>query len=96
MKIKTKSGFTCNISDHLMNDYRFLKAHRALSSTDAKKSVQAVVDLVSIVFNDETEEERFLQHLADEEGRVPTEKVYQELGEILVAAGEKNKSVKNS
>lgn len=96
MKVKTSSGFACDIPEGLANDFRFLKAHRALKSDDRNKSDQAAVDLVSIVFCDEATEERFFEHLADEHGRVPIATVYQELGEILTQAAGKSKKVKNS
>ena len=96
MKVKTSSGFECEIPGGIYKDYRFIRARQRLRSDDPETSNQAALDMVSIVFCDEKEEDRFLLHLADKEGRVPVDVVFREIGEILAQAGEKNKKVKNS
>lgn len=96
MKIKTSSGFECDIPKGLSKDYRFLRARMALKSEDPDKANQAALDLVPIVFCDEKKEEEFLLHLADSAGRVMLEDVFREIGEILTQAREKDKEVKNS
>lgn len=96
MKIRTGSGFECDIPSGIFRDYRFIRARQALKSDDQDKSNQAALDMVSIVFCDEKEEERFLLHLADKDGRIPVEDVFREIGEILSQAGDKDKKVKNS
>lgn len=96
MKIKTSSGFECDIPKGLSADYRFLKARMALKSDNPDESNQAALDLVPIVFCDRETEERFLIHLADKSGRVLLEDVFREIGEILTQAREKDQKVKNS
>ena len=96
MKVKTSSGFECEIPSGILNDFRFIRARQALKSEDQDRSNQAALDIVSIVFCDEKEEERFLTHLADKDGRIPVEDVFREIGEILVQSGEKDRKVKNS
>lgn len=96
MKIKTSSGFECDIPEGLSKDYRFLKARMALKSDDPDTSNQAALDLVPLVFCDKEAEDRFLTHLADKNGRVLFEDVFREIGEILTQAREKDHKVKNS
>ena len=96
MKIKTSSGFECDIPKGLSGDFRFLRARMALKSPDPETANQAALDLVPIVFCDRAEEERFLLHLADKSGRVMLEDVFREIGEILSQAREKDKRIKNS
>lgn len=96
MKLKTKSGFECDIPKGLTKDFRFLRARMELKSDDPDTANQAALDLVPIVFCDKKEEERFLLHLADEHGRVPLENVFQEIGEILTLSREADKQIKNS
>lgn len=96
MKIKTSSGFECDIPKGLSKDFRFLRARMDLRSPDAEKANQAALDLVPIVFCNEAEEERFLLHLADKHGRVLLEDVFREIGEIMVQAREKDQKIKNS
>jgi len=96
MKIKTKSGFECDIPGGIHGDFRFIRARQALRSGDPDEANQAVLDMVSIVFCDKKEEDRFLLHLADEAGRIPVDDVFREIGEILTQASEADKKVKNS
>ena len=96
MKIKTSSGFECEIPSGLSNDYRFLRARMDLRSSDPEKANKAAMDLVPLVFCDEKEEERFLRHLADKNGRAMLADVYREIGEILAQAREQDAKTKNS
>ena len=91
----TKSGFAYSVSDGLTKDFRLVRNMKKVMSKDLKGQVDGLIDLVSVVFNDEEQEERFLQHLADENGRIPSDVVFSELKEILDAAAEADKAVKN-
>lgn len=92
----TSSGFEFAVAENLKDDYRLIKAYKKAVSKGRDESVTGTVELVSCVFGNEDEEERFLQHLADENGRVPSERVYRELGEIIRIASEKDNEIKNS
>lgn len=96
MKVRTGSGFECEVPSGISHDFRFIKARQALKSDDPDKSNEAALDMVSIVFCNEEEENRFLLHLADKDGRIPIEDVFREIGEILTQAGENDKKIKNS
>lgn len=95
MRVKTKSG-TFTIPDGIHSDFRFVKAWRDMRSADRDKAFAASIDLVSVVFCDEAEEQRFLESIADEHGRVPIQEVYARLNELLEAAGAADKDTKNS
>ena len=85
----TSSGFTFQIPDGIKSDYRFLRAYKKLNSGVTGQQLDGAVELISAVFGDEGEEDRFLRHLADENGRADVETVYRELGEIIsIASGE--------
>ena len=96
MKVRTGSGYECEIPGGISSDFRFIKARQAMKSEDPDTANQAMLDMVSIIFCNEEEENRFLLHLADKDGRIPLEDVFHELGEILAQAGDKDKKVKNS
>lgn len=96
MKVKNNAGMEFNIPDGLTSDFRFVKAFRDMRSSDPEKATAAAVDLVSVVFSNEDEEQRFLQSIAGKNGRVSIDTVYQELGKLLNAAGDKEKKIKNS
>lgn len=96
VKGKTSSGFEFTIADGIKSDFRFLRAYKKLKDPDAQKQLDGALELVSAVFANEAEEERFLLHLADENGRADLETVYRELGEIIAIASAEDDGVKKS
>lgn len=94
IKGKTKSGFKFEVRERLLDDWRFLNATQAMLKKDEQKQVDGLLKTVELVL-DEKATERLMEHLADEEGIVPIEKVIEEFGEILEAM-QKDKNVKKS
>ena len=92
----TSSGFEFRIPEGIKKDYRFLRAYKKLRSGATEQQIDGAVELLSSVFGDEAEEDRFLRHLADEHGRADVETVYRELGEILALASEADEGIKKS
>lgn len=92
---KTSSGFEFRVSENIKSDYRFVKCMRKALSSNQNEQIIGTVDAVSLVFNDDAQEDAFLAHLAGEDGRVPTERVFAELKEILDASEAVDKDVKN-
>ena len=97
-KIKgtTTSGFKFAVDADVFKDWRFLRATRKASSGNGDEQIDASLELVAILFNDQKEEERFYEYLAKKNGgRVPVELVGAEVGEILKAVQEKSTAAKN-
>lgn len=92
----TSAGFAFTIDEGIDRDYRFIRAYRQIKASDPDAALAGAVDLVSIVFNDRAQEDAFLRSIADENGRVPADRVYAGINEILEIAAEKSKAVKNS
>lgn len=92
----TSSGFDFRIPDGIKSDYRFVRAYKKLRSPQTQQQLDGAVELISAVFCDEAEEERFLRHLADENGRADVETVYKEIGEIIVYASKEDAAIKKS
>lgn len=90
----TSSGFEYDIDGKAIHDFRFLMALRDLQSTDVGRQVNGAANLISIVFNNTKEENRFLEHVA-KDGRALTEDVIRELREIIEAIREKDETGKN-
>ena len=86
IKGTTSSGFSFKVPDGIKTDYRFLRAFKKLKSGSTEQQVAGAIELISVVFGNEAEEDRFLQHVADKNGRADVEPVYRELGEIIAAA----------
>lgn len=92
----TSSGFAFRIPDGIKTDFRFVRAYKKLRSPQTQQQLDGAVELISAVFCDEAEEDRFLRHLADENGRADVETVYRELGEIIAYASKEDALVKKS
>lgn len=95
VKGKTTSGFAFEIDSNVFKDWRFLKAVRK-ANTEGNEAFEASLDMVAILFNDQKEEERFYDHLAEQNGgRVPVDVVGKEVGEIMKIVQDKSKEAKN-
>lgn len=92
----TSSGFEFRVPDGIKTDFRFVRAYKKLRSTQTQQQLDGAVELISAVFCDEAEEERFLRHLADENGRADVETVYKEIGEIIAYASKEDAAIKKS
>lgn len=94
---KTKSGFEFSIPEGLSNDFLFVRAYRKMVGGDGEEALDGAADLVSVIFADDKEEERFYKHLAKLHGsRVPMDIMFEELTEIITIAGEQDANIKNS
>lgn len=90
---KTSSGFDYALDvEALKSDFRFIRALRRAQSYDETEQVSGAVDLISAVFSDPKEEDRFYAHIAKVYGngssRVPADKVYAEISEIFKKTSE--------
>ena len=94
MKGRTSTGFEYDVDGQAMRDFRFLQALRDMSSDDLVRQVDGVTAMVSIIFNDRDQEERFLTHVA-KGGRALTDDVIREVREILSATSVQDETVKN-
>lgn len=80
MEITTKSGFRCSIDlEAVADDYELLKSVAAVERGDRL----AVMQVVACLLGDE--EARLMEHCRGESGRVSTEAVTEEIGEIFDA-----------
>lgn len=94
---KTSSGFEFSIADGLDKDFRFLKAYRKMHSGDENKTIEGLEELISVVFSNDDEEERYYRHVASiYGGRIPMDILESEMNEIFESAKQKDENVKNS
>lgn len=75
--MKTKSGFEFEIKEEKLNDMRVIEL---IASVDS--DIRAVPKLLTLMFGEDGKE-RLYQHVAEEDGRVPIEKVTDEITEIF-------------
>lgn len=82
IKGKTKSGFEFEIDEEKLNDYRFLKEVARVEDNPLRFPF-----LLEKMLSDE-QEEKLMQHLEDEKGRVDPEKVMEEVKDIFQSTNE--------
>lgn len=90
----TKSGFAFEVPDGIESDFRVLEAIADADSEDASAKLRGTVELVRLLLGEEGKK-RLYSKLRAECGSVPTEKVIEEVTEILQLAGERSKAAKN-
>lgn len=89
---KTASGFEYAVNEKALGDWRFLKAMADLDSGDESKLLRAMPVVVSLVLG--KDEDKFMEHITDEDGYQPTEAIFAELKDIFDAV--KESKAKNS
>ena len=91
MQVKTKSGFKCDINEHVLEDWRFTKAVAKAHSDNDNDRMMAAVDLVSLVLRDN--EEAYYDYVASKnDGIVSEDIVTKDLTSII----EQINALKNS
>lgn len=84
MKVKTTTGFECEIDTAAMNDMEVLDLVVRIDEGDALAYSPFLTKLLG-----KENKARLYDHVRAEDGRVPIEAVATEVGEILELAGEK-------
>lgn len=92
---KTSTGFSFSVDERIGNNFRFVQAFADMKSDDADTRLAAMVELPRIVLGREGAA-RLQEHVADEDGFVPTDRVISEIVNIIQLVGERNSAVKNS
>ena len=95
MKIKTKSGFECNINERRLKDWRYVKAAAKINKNENEADVlEAVTFAIPFILGDDGEA-ALLAHV-EENGAVDAEKIMKEFLEVTQIAGEKVKKSQSS
>ena len=55
MKVTTKSGFKCDINDHILEDWRLMAAISDSQADDPKTKMRAAVEMVRLILGDSTD-----------------------------------------
>lgn len=92
---KTASGFTFAVSETISNDFRLVRLMNDMENGDAARKLAALSRFPELVLG-ASGADKLYAHLEQEDGSIPTDRLRNELTEILRIVGEKNKTVKNS
>lgn len=76
-KVKTSSGFECEIDEKNLDDMRLIDLVAEVSNGNTAK----LPEITSKVLGDQ--KEKLYKHIEDEHGRVPVEKAIDEITEIF-------------
>jgi hypothetical protein len=95
IKVKTSTGFQCEVDARAIKDVRFLRAIKRLSEGKSDlDAMNAVLDLWELVLGPEGVD-RLGEHCADEDGYQDTDKMTAEVTEILEQLKAKDNDIKN-
>ena len=94
MKRTTSSGFTFTVNEKLKNDFRFVVALSDMTNGDADAQLAGSASLVRIVLGEQGARALY-KHVAESDGTVPTDKIMQEITEIIRLSGESEECIKN-
>ena len=93
MKIKTKSGFVCEIDENRADDWDF--CDYLLMCDSQATMVQGIKKAVPFLLG-EKNENALKEHVKEKDGRVPASKIIAEFQEILDLIKQKNETKKSS
>ena len=90
MKIKTKSGFVCDVNPEKAKDWRFCRALAKCDSDDESEIIQGL-SFVLPFFMGKEGEEKLIQHVTNKDGIAPVTEMIKEFKNILTKMGEEIK-----
>lgn len=91
---KTKSGFEYTVDEGVLRDYRMLDALGDIQYGNPDERVFANVRLCNLLLGEEGKK-RLFKHLREQNGTVPTEKVFAEVKEIFNGILGRSREAKN-
>ena len=94
MKIKTKSGFECNVDERRLKDWRYVKAAAKINGGNEADILEAVTFAVPFLLGGDGEKS-LMEHITVDDV-ADTEKMLAEFLEITQIAGEKVKKSQSS
>ncbi len=94
MKIKTKSGFACNVNENKMKDWRFVKALAKCDSKDESIQLEGITFVVPFLFGEEGEQ-ALIKHV-EKDGVAFAEDIFKEFSEVLSLVSKELKKSQSS
>lgn len=87
----TKSGFKYKVNEEIRTDWRFVKAIADADSADESRMLAGATRMVTLLLGEKGEAE-LERHVAQENGIIPTQKIIEEVRDILNGIGEELKN----
>jgi hypothetical protein len=95
VKVTTKSGFTCDVNENSLRDWRFIHALRDMNQEDALIKMQGVYNMILLVLGEDGEKS-LSEHVKDDSGFIDSLKMAAEVNEIVTILKETRTDIKNS
>lgn len=95
MKVRTKSGFECNVNERRLKDWRYVKAAAKMNEGDEAGIASALTFAIPFLLGEDGEA-ALMKHVEDEDGVVDSEKFVAEYVEITQAVRDKAKKSQSS
>ena len=93
MKIKTKSGFECNVNEKKAKDWRFIKLLALCDSGDESDALKGITQAVPFLLGDKGEAS-LMEHVS-KDGIASAEDIMIEFKEIMMQVGNASTETKN-
>lgn len=90
IKGKTSTGFAYEVNEKITTDWRFTKAIASSAAKDDSAKIAGYINMITLLLGDDGEE-KLCQHCMEEDGTIPTERISEEVLEIITAVGEQQK-----
>lgn len=95
MKVKTKSGFSCNVDANKIKDWRYVKAAANAAKGDEADAITNLVFMINFLLGDK-DEERLIKHVTGKDGICDSTLIQKEFEEITRLMGEELKKSTSS
>lgn len=88
MKVKTKSGFTCDVNENKIKDWRYLRAAAKVAKSESQIEAVDGIGYMAEFLLGSKDLDRLIKHITDKEGVADAVVFENELKEISEALGE--------
>lgn len=95
MKIKTKTGFFCEVNEKKVQDWRFTKALAKCDSKDESTMLEGLSYVVPFLLGEDGEA-ALINHIEDEDGIASTVDMMNEFKDIITKVGKELKKLQSS
>lgn len=80
--IKTSSGYECTPNEKIRNDWRFVELLEECDSDSVVRQVAGIKKMLHLMLSKE-DIQALYDHVAEEDGTIPTDKIMKEVTEIM-------------
>lgn len=95
MKVKTKSGFTCNVDENKLKDWRYVRAAANAAKGDEADAITNIVYMINFLLGDK-DEARLIEHVMSKDGIADSTLIQKEFEEITKLMGDEIKKSTSS